>query len=165
MAEPFLGEIRMVGFEFAPKGWAMCNGQLLPISQNAALFALLGTTYGGDGQITFSLPDPARLDSVPSQQHAGSGASGRRRTAYPDYHGNAGAHAWRRVQFGCRRPNDPDKQLLGRGAQNPYAAAGTTAMSAQAVAPAGSGNAHENMPPFLVLNFIIALQGIFPSRN
>jgi len=142
-SDPFLGEIRMVGFNFAPQGWAMCDGQLLSIAQNTALFALLGTTYGGDGQTTFALPDLRSRVPV----HGGS-ASGRPDRALGDAGGVASADTVNLI--GKQRSYAPGEVATLAGASGRAVAVG--------------GQTDDNMPPFLTVNFIIALQGIFPSR-
>lgn len=164
--EPFLGEIQMVGFNFAPRGWALCDGQLLPISQNSALFALLGTTYGGNGQTTFALPDlRGRFPLHPGQ---GPGLSPRTQgevggaesvvltaTQMPQHvHGLPGADE--------QTSDRPDGLVPAQGGNYGKAAAGTAMGNSGA---SGGSQAHENMPPYLGVNFVIALEGVFPSRN
>jgi microcystin-dependent protein len=167
MAEPFLSEIRIMSFNFAPKGWALCNGQLLPINQNQALFSLLGTTFGGDGRVNFALPDlrsrtPIHVGSghtlgerggeqahtlsiaeIPTHTHVLNGTSNNGSALVPA--GNLLA----------KEPNffyhSPDNALV--------------AMNPSSVANVGGSQAHLNMQPFLTLTFAIALQGIFPSPN
>jgi microcystin-dependent protein len=171
MSEPFLGEIRMVGFGFAPSGWAQCNGQLLPINQNQALFSILGTTYGGNGITNFALPE--LRDRVPISFGQGTGLD--------DYAlgqtGGETAHLltldeWvnhSHALYGTRAPAetaDPSSALPAvSGDTAPYSAGSpNAAMSASALGNANGGQSHENRQPFLTANFIIALQGIFPSR-
>lgn len=169
MAEPFLSEIRIMSFGFAPKGWALCNGQLLPINQNQALFSLLGTTYGGDGRVNFGLPD--LQGRVPI--HMGSGHTLGER-------GGEQAHTLSISEIPTHvhvlnasttvaTTNTPGNTLVtGQStASSLYASAasGLVAMSPAAVANVGGSQAHLNMEPFLVLNFSIALQGIFPSQT
>ena len=181
MADNFLGEIRVFPFNFAPKGWALCNGQLLPISQNTALFSLLGTTYGGDGKTTFALPNlqgaapvsfgqgpgltlrnlgeaggsdnvtltPAQLPAHVHNVAVASTNDGTTASATPNASTVFGVEQARSVSSGYVSVTSQD----------------TVAMNANAVAPAGSGQGHNNMPPFLVFSFCIALQGIFPSRS
>ena len=165
MAEPFLSEIRIMSFGFAPKGWALCNGQILPINQNQALFALLGTTYGGDGRVTFALPN--LQGNVPIHEGGGHtlGERGGEQahtlsTGELPLHGHA--------LFGADNPamtNVPTNNYLGQQANVYGAATNLTALAPSEIGNAGGGQAHANMQPFLVLNFCIALQGIFPSRN
>lgn len=167
MGTPFLGEIKIVSFNFAPKGWAMCNGQFLPINQNQALFSLFGTMYGGNGQTTFALPDlrgrvpihvggsfiqgqvggelahTLTLSEMPQHFHFAQGTNDV--PAVPNPAGNVWASGGQTVYF------DPPANLA--------------AMAPEAVTNVGGSQAHENMSPFLVLNFIVALLGVFPSRN
>ncbi len=165
MAEPFLSEIRIASFVFAPKGWALCNGQLLPINQNQALFSLLGTTFGGDGRVNFALPD--LRGRVP--MHVGSGHTLGER-------GGEQAHTvtLQEMPTHTHMPsatlNTATQQApaagsyLARGSRPLYGPAqGLVAMSPQGVTNTGGSQAHLNMMPFLTLSFIIALQGIFPS--
>lgn len=167
MAEPFLSEIRIMSFGFAPKGWALCNGQLLPINQNQALFSLLGTTFGGDGRVNFALPD--LRGQVPI--HVGQGHTLGERGG-EQAHTLSVAEIPTHVHVLNATSNDgaqpiPTANLLARAAPaNPYLApANLAAMNPAAVANVGGSQAHLNMQPFLVLNFSIALQGIFPSPN
>jgi len=165
MAEPFLSEIRIMSFNFAPKGWALCNGQLLPINQNQALFSLLGTTYGGDGRTNFALPNnqgrapihmggghtlgeqggeqahTLSISELTSHTHAAQGSTNNGDTVVPA----ANVPASVAGMYG------PPTQL--------------TSLSPAAVQNSGGSQAHQNMQPFLTLNFCIALQGIFPSQN
>jgi microcystin-dependent protein len=169
MSTPFLGELRVVAYTFAPRGWAMCNGQVLAINQNTALFSILGTTYGGNGTTNFALPNfqgrapihtssgfslgasggeqnhDLTLNEIPQHSHSvnGSSASGNTQTAT----GNTWAVEGSNTTF--IYSNEPASALMG----------------GNAIARAGGGQPHNNMQPYLVLNFIIALQGIFPSRN
>ena len=168
MAEPFLSEIRIMSFDFAPKGWAQCFGQLMPINQNQALFALLGTTYGGNGQTTFAPPDlRGRVPVGAGQAAAGSsyplGATGgeetiRLATAQLPAHGHA-VHA---SNAAATTKNPTTAFPAGGGA---YAAQRNARMNAAMIGRTGRGEAHENRQPYLGLNYIIALQGIFPSPN
>lgn len=170
MSDPFLGEIRQTSFAFAPRGWALCNGQLLPIAQNQALFSLLGTSYGGDGRTTFALPDlrgrsPAHTsDTSPPGSRQGEEAHTLiANEIAPHAHGLQGS-------TDLANNTTPAGNALaakGRGGKDIYAP-GTSPlqpMSPQAVAPAGGSQPHDNMQPFLTINFIIALTGIFPSRT
>lgn len=171
---PFIGEIRIFSGNFAPNGWALCNGGLLPIASNTALFSLLGTAYGGDGKTTFGLPDlrgrvPVHQDvdyvmgemagtetvtlstaNIPPHQHSASAS-----TETPTAVGNGINLTGSTVYVPAFVPRPPV-----------YAPAGpTVAMSPQAVANTGGNQAHNNMAPFLALNFIIAVSGIFPNRS
>jgi microcystin-dependent protein len=166
MSEQFLAEIRVFSFNFPPKGWALCNGQMLPINQNQALFSILGTTYGGNGQTTFGLPNlqgctpvhvgngivqgamggeaqhTLTVQEIPSHQHSANASTSTSDQAAPsgNFWGNAGL-----ASYNAAAPNAP--------------------MSPSAIANAGGGQPHSNLQPYLVLNVCIALQGIFPSRN
>jgi microcystin-dependent protein len=171
MAEPFLSEIRIMSFSFPPKGWALCNGQLLPINQNQALFSLLGTTFGGDGRVNFALPDLRARTPI----HVGSGHTLGERggeqahtlsiAELPTHvHQAAGTSAIANLP-------SPGGNLLGTVdvtafTTNVYALfANPVAMDAATIGNTGGSQAHLNMQPFLVLSFCIALQGIFPSPN
>lgn len=170
MAEPFLSEIRMMSFAYAPRGWALCNGQLLPINQNQALFSLLGTTYGGDGRTNFALPDLRARTPI----HFGEGHTLGER-------GGETAHTLSVAELPMHNhtvrassaPADaavPVGNLLGAADNTTFGAAyagpsNLTAFAADAVGSTGGSQAHANMQPFLTLSFCIALQGIFPSQN
>jgi microcystin-dependent protein len=165
MAEPFLSEIRTMSFNFAPKGWALCNGQLLPINQNQALFSLLGTTFGGDGRVNFALPD--NRGRVPI--HVGSGHTLGER-------GGEQAHTLSIAEIPTHthvvNANSSNATTpiaianLLAAANNLYApATNLTSLSPTMVTNVGGSQAHLNMQPFLTLNFCIALQGIFPSAT
>ena len=165
MAEPFLSEIRIMSFGFPPKGWALCDGQLLPINQNQALFSLLGTTYGGDGRVNFALPN--LQGRVPIHFGAGHtlGERGGEQahtlsiSELPTHTHSAMANS------GNATAPTPGNNLLA-AANNLYAAAtNLVALGPSMIANAGGSQAHLNMQPFLVLNFSIALQGIFPSQT
>jgi microcystin-dependent protein len=173
VSDPFLSEIKIFPMNFAPKGWAMCNGQFLPINQNQALFALLGTTYGGNGQTTFALPDlrgcvplhegngftlgqkggeqahTLSISELPTHIHDFS-----QNTAVVSATANATVAA-------------PTSNYWANNGSTAYSTGGVSlgAMSPQAVSTVGGSQAHQNMQPFLTLNFCIALQGIFPSQT
>lgn len=165
MAEPFLSEIRLFSFNFAPKGWAQCNGQLLPINQNQALFSLLGTTYGGNGQTTFALPNlqgrvPIHMGSGHTLGELGGEQSHTLTLTEIPQHTHI-AHA---------SPANADAPVPGNNllasANNVYAPpANLTSLHPASITNAGGSQPHLNMQPFLTVNFCIALQGIFPSRN
>jgi microcystin-dependent protein len=177
MSEPFIGEVKIFGFNFAPRGWALCNGQLLPISQNTALFSLLGTQFGGNGKTNFALPN--LQGEVPLHQGQGPGLSARQMgetaglAAVTLQTSNMPAHTH---AVSCSTASGTSASPAG----NVWATAGTrgagineysgTAGSSPTLAPAAVGTAggsqpHNNMPPYLVVNFCIALQGIFPQRG
>ena len=166
MGTPFLGELKVISWNFPPKGWAFCNGQLLPINQNQALFSILGTTYGGDGRTTFGLPDlrsstpvhvgnqftlgqkggelnhTLTISEMPQHNHVPNGSTTTSNSASPtgNFWGNAGL-----ISYNTGAPN--------------------IAMAASAISSAGGSQPHNNQQPYLALNVIIALQGIFPSQN
>jgi microcystin-dependent protein len=166
VAEPFLGELRIFSFNFPPKSWALCNGQLLPINQNQALFSLFGTTYGGDGRVNFALPN--LQGRVPLHQFGGFtiGQAGgtttvtiNQQTMPTHIHALMGSSAAANNAL-------PGSNILAQSPQQVYAAAGNlTPMNATSVTSVGGSQAHDNMMPYLVLNFCVALQGIFPSQN
>ena len=169
MGTPYLAEIRVTSFAFAPKGWAMCNGQLLPINQNQALFALLGTQYGGDGRVTFALPNlQGRSPMHFSGAHPIGEAGGEETHTLVAGEMPTHVHALRASgkAAASSSPNGGVLAAEGRGATPAYAAAtALVPLNPLAVTTAGGGQPHENRPPWLALNFVIALQGIFPSRN
>ncbi len=166
MAEPFLSEIRIMSFGYAPKGWAMCNGQLLPINQNQALFSLLGTTFGGDGRVNFALPDVRGRTPI----HVGSGHTLGER-------GGEQAHTLTISELPTHTHvlngtaviatlDTPSNNLLAQLATvNAYGPNANAATNAGTMGNTGGSQAHLNMQPFLTLTFCIALQGIFPSPN
>lgn len=173
MSDPFVGEVRIFSGNFAPRGWAFCNGQLLPISQNTALFSLLGTTYGGDGRTTFALPNlqgamPLGAGSGPGLTPRSLGESGGAAThtlsqAEMPQHTHAVQSA---VSPDATQPGP--QALWARSGDNAplYRNPGSpAAMAGSAVQPNGAGWPHNNQPPVLALSFIIALQGIFPPRQ
>lgn len=163
MSEPFLAEIKILSFNFAPRGWALCNGQFLPINQNQALFALLGTTYGGNGQTTFALPDVRGRFPIHFGQGFNLGQAGGE-IAHTLTISELPAHTHLpQANSNLASQGSPANNFWsGTGA---YAATPNTAMNAGGVLPTGGSQAHENRSPFLVLTFVIALQGIFPSQN
>jgi microcystin-dependent protein len=165
MSEPFLGEIKIISWNFPPKGWTFCNGQLLPINQNQALFSILGTTYGGDGRVNFGLPNlqgrmPVHVgDGIVLGEQGGE-------TAHTVNISELPAHNHVPVGSG----NAPSAasaagNLWSTFATNLFNSTFDSAMSPQCITATGGSQPHENMSPYLVLNFIIALQGIFPSQN
>lgn len=174
MSSPFLGQISIVAFNFAPRGWALCNGQLLPINQNQALFALLGTQYGGNGQTTFALPD--LRGRTPVHMGAGAGVN----TQIGESGGSeavtlglqnlpAHQHQLRAVTdfANAAVPGGALPAARPRGGATIYGPAGSTntALHAESVAVTGASQPHSNLQPHLALNFVIALQGIFPSQS
>jgi microcystin-dependent protein len=168
MAEPFLSEIRIMSFNFAPKGWALCNGQLLPINQNQPLFSLLGTTYGGDGRVNFALPN---LQSR-APMHMGSGHTlgergGEQAHTLSISEIPTHVHIASGTSTGASTGTPSNTLMMAKSTpQNIYAAFGSpVAMAPNVVANVGGSQAHLNMQPFLVLTFCIALQGIFPSQT
>jgi microcystin-dependent protein len=166
VAEPFLSEIRIASFNFPPKGWAFCNGQLLPINQNQALFALLGTTYGGNGQTTFALPD--LRNRVPMHMGDGHtlGQSGGQ-VSHTLTNAEMPTHTHLVQGSTSDQGGSPSAAggFLGAGNNVYRAATSLTTMTPATVTNVGGSQAHQNQQPFLTLNFVIALQGIFPSRN
>ena len=167
MAEPFLSEIRIMSFGFPPKGWAFCDGQLLPINQNQALFSLLGTTYGGDGRVNFGLPNlQGRVPMHMGNSHTLGEIGGEQShtlsiSEIPTHTHQANASS---TEAGNAVPAN---NLLANSAPNSLygPAQNLTALNAATVAAVGGSQAHLNMQPFLVLSFCIALQGIFPSQT
>ncbi|MGA8807997.1 MAG: tail fiber protein [Thermoanaerobaculia bacterium] len=173
MGEPFVGEIRMFGGSFAPAGWAMCDGQLIPISQNDVLFNLIGTTYGGDGEETFALPDlqgriPLHMGQGPgiSQSYQIGEQGGVESVTITSNTTPIHSHAFLASGDSADNPNvggnvigtPPQLQWL-------YASNATTPFNSQSISQVGGNQPHENMMPFLVITFIISLFGIFPTQN
>lgn len=166
MSEPFLGEIKIISWNFPPKGWTFCNGQLLPINQNQALFSILGTTYGGDGMQTFGLPNLQGRTPF----HVGNGiVLGERggETSHTLNISELPAHTHTPVASSATAASaNPGGGLWANGNQQAYIGGSpNVAMNPANVTATGGNQPHENMSPYLVLNFIIALQGIFPSPN
>ncbi|MBC3807170.1 phage tail protein [Undibacterium seohonense] len=173
MADPFIGEIRMFAGNFAPRSWMFCNGQLLSIAEYTTLFALIGTTYGGDGQTTYALPDlrgriPLHRDSnYPLGSEGGQEMVTLNSTQLP-----AHSHAFGTLAATASAPNGnathttPIGNRFAGGAIKAYATGGpTVAMNNAVMTAAGGSQAHDNLMPYLAINFIICLEGIFPSRN
>jgi len=166
MAEPFLSEIRLMSFGFPPKGWALCDGQLLPINQNQALFSLLGTTFGGDGRVNFGLPD--MRGRVPI--HVGGGhplgeRGGEQTHTLSIAEIPTHTHSLAVSSSASGGNANPNGNVLGGGSNAYHTASNLTALNANSLAMVGNSQAHLNMQPFLTINFSIALQGIFPSPN
>ena len=165
MAEPFLSEIRIMSFGFAPKGWALCDGQLLPINQNQALFSLLGTTYGGDGRVNFALPDLRGRTPI----HTGSGFTlGERGGEQAHTLGISELPTHTHPVNASSAPGNnavPTNNVLASSLNQSYRAPdqASTSLLPATITNVGGSQAHLNMQPFLTLNFTIALSGIFPS--
>ncbi|HEU0099122.1 MAG TPA: tail fiber protein [Allosphingosinicella sp.] len=174
MADPFVAEIRIFGFNFAPKGWAFCNGQLLPLSQNTALFSLLGTTYGGNGKSNFALPDlqgsiPLHPGQGPGLSLYDLGQSGGSETVslliseIPVHTHSMRDHD---LDLGELNAPSPVRSLAQSANSQCYApAANLVTMNFQSLSIAGGDQPHNNMMPYLTFNFCIALQGVFPPRS
>jgi microcystin-dependent protein len=174
MADPFVAEVRIAGFNFAPTGWALCNGQLLPISQNTALFSLLGTFYGGDGRTTFALPNLQGAAPLGSGQSSASGTdyfigeeSGVDFVTLLSSEMPAHSHSLN-ISTQPAIARQPGAQLTAvatgvgfYGANNTP----TTTLAPQATSVGGGSQPHNNMQPYLTLNFIIAMQGVYPARS
>ena len=170
--EPFLAQIMLFGGNYAPRGWAFCDGQLMPIASYNALFSLIGTTYGGDGRTTFALPDlrgrvPCHAGSGPGLtprqigQHFGEESVVLSQAQMPSH-----SHAFMTASSGAPSARSQNGGSLGPGDfYVPASEAPTTQMNPASVGQAGGGQAHDNMQPTLCINYIIALEGIFPPRN
>src|SRR6185503_5462462 len=174
MSTPFLGEIKIISWNFPPKGWAFCNGQFLPINQNQALFSILGTTYGGNGQTTFALPDfrgraPYHFDfgaTMNLGQAGGEQAHTLSQSEMPAHnHIPMASNTSGNLVFPATISPVASHNIWAISTQNPYQATSNAAMDPAAVSNTGGSQAHNNMQPYLVMNFIIALIGIFPSQN
>ena len=166
MSEPYLGEIKIVTFNFPPKGWAICNGQLLPINQNQALFSLLGTTYGGDGRVNFALPNLQGRNPI----HMGSGITLGQlggEQSHTLLQSELPTHTHLPVaSANAADQSSPIGHLWAGQGQVIYSSNTPNAtLAPQAIANTGGSQPHPNQPPYLVLNFVIALQGIFPSQT
>lgn len=165
MSTPYMGEIRLASFNFAPKNWALCNGQLLPINQNQALFALLGTNYGGNGQTNFGLPDlrgrvPVGIGhSYPVGTVLGETAHTLSLSELPSHTHQA------TVATSATVTTPTGTSYLAQPGKAAFAPAPTTSLAATTVSSTGQGQPHENMAPYLVVSYIIALTGIFPTQN
>ena len=173
MGEPYIGEIRMFAGNFAPNGWMTCEGQTLAISENDALFTLIGTTYGGDGQSTFNLPNLA--SRVPIHFGTGpdgttyqlGGAAGTEQETLTVQQIPAHSHAVGCRSAGTNNSTNPQDSVWNPSDSNQYSSntAGLQAMNPAAISPAGGSQPHENVQPFLCINFIISLFGVFPSQT
>ncbi|MBB4098242.1 phage tail protein [Sphingomonas kyeonggiensis] len=174
MSDPFVAEIRIFPFNFAPRSWAFCNGQLMPISQNTALFSLLGTFYGGDGKVTFSLPDmqgraamhPGQGPGLSQRVFAEQGGSDRVTLLQSDIpsHAHALQAAGNNATQGTLTNNAALGTTAGGALYQTQTGTNLVPMSTNALAPVGGDQSHNNMQPYLTLNFCICLQGIFPPR-
>ncbi len=167
MGQPFIGEIRMIGCNFAPQGWAFCDGSLQSIAQNTALFQLIGTTYGGDGQNTFALPNLSGRAPI----HQGSGfvigqIGGEENVTLIPSQMPVHTHAAQATNGVTGSVNSPANNYWSGWTGGPFSSSSPTGpMNPAAVGLAGNSQPHDNMPPFLAINFIISLFGIFPSQN
>jgi microcystin-dependent protein len=171
--DPFVAEIRIFPFNFAPQGWSWCDGQLMPLSQNTALFSLLGTTYGGDGKSTFALPD--LRGAAPMHPGQGPGlsprdlgeAGGSETVTLLASETPAHSHAQRAntVDLGDTNVPSPSAAFAQSGGGTLYQPAADTALAARALSPVGGDQPHDNLQPFLTLYFNIALQGVYPPRQ
>jgi microcystin-dependent protein len=162
----------MVGFNFAPRGWALCDGQILPINQNQSLFSLLGTTYGGDGRTSFALPDlRGRAPMHKSSSHAQGQRSGSETVSLTEAQMPSHTHDARATSAQATTNSPSDTLLLGEVAPGPFSITpygdltNPVNLVSSALGNAGTNAGHDNMQPYLALNFCIALQGLFPSRN
>ena len=166
MSDPFLSEIRIMSFVYAPRGWALCNGQLLPINQNQALFSLLGTTYGGDGRVNFALPDlrgrvPIHVGSGHTLgERAGEQAHTLSIAELPTHN-----HLVNASTTASGGVDNPTGNFLGSASNLYHTPASLTSMNPGTITNTGGSQAHQNMQPFLTLSFCICLTGIFPSPN
>jgi microcystin-dependent protein len=165
VAEPFLSEIRIMSFGYAPRGWALCNGQTLPINQNQALFSLLGTTFGGNGQTNFALPNlQGRAPTHVGNGHALGENGGEQAHTLATAELPTHTHTFNASQANANAPT-PGNSMFGTS-NNMYAAASNlTGVNPGTITNTGGSQAHVNMQPFLTLSFCIALQGIFPPHN
>ena len=165
MSTPFLGEIKVISFNFAPKGWTFCNGQLLPINQNQALFSILGTTYGGDGRVNFALPNFQGRMPIHQGQGFVLGERGGE-TTHVLTSNEMPAHNHPAVGSATADSASPNGTTWAPADGSvQYYPTPNTVMSSSAISAIGGNQPHQNEAPYLVLNFIIALQGIFPSQN
>jgi microcystin-dependent protein len=165
MSTPFLSEIKIVSFNFPPKGWALCNGQFMPINQNQALFSLLGTTYGGNGQTTFALPNlQGRLPIHMGNGHTLGEAAGSSAVTINIQQLPTHIHGLQALNANAAT-NEGANGFLAQTSNLYHSPTNLTTLHPSSVSSVGGSQPHNNMMPYLVLNFIIALQGIFPSRN
>jgi len=166
MADTVLSEIRIMSFVFAPRGWALCNGQLLPINQNQALFSLLGTTYGGDGRVNFALPDlRGRVPMHEGQGHTLGERAGESAHTLTQSEMPAHIHSLAASTLNANQAGGPSGNSWAQSSQNPYETTSDNVMASGTLTNTGGSQPHENTQPYLTLSFCIALQGIFPSPN
>ena len=166
MSEPFLAEIRIVGFNFAPRGWAFCDGQILPISQNQSLYSLLGTTYGGDGRTTFALPDLRSRTPIHRAAGFSLGQKGGDETVTLTEAQMPSHRHLAKANSGAVNAGPLAGNTWGQATDTLYSNEAPDAnMNGDILGRTGGGMAHNNMQPYLTLGFVIALQGLFPSRN
>ena len=169
MSTPFVAEIRIFPYNFAPSGWAFCDGQLTPISQNTALFSLLGTQYGGDGRTTFALPNlSGRMPRHPADNHFQGEAGGSETVTLLSTNLPAHSHSFaaRNAVAGSSPVQSPSAAFVGPAPTRAFTSAvPDTTLAATAAGPAGGNSPHNNMSPYLAMNFCIALQGVFPPRS
>ena len=172
MSDPFVGEIRMFAGNFAPRSYAFCDGQLLAITQNEALFSLFGTTYGGDGRTTFGLPD--LRGRIPVHMGSGAGLSSRpigqkagaEQVTLSAIHLPAHTHAFQASTDTASESRPAGNTLAGNTAVDAYSSSGAThPLATASTTPAGDGEAHANVQPFLCIHYIVALFGVYPSRS
>lgn len=166
MSEPFLAEIRMVGFNFAPRGWAFCDGQILPINQNQSLYSLLGTTYGGDGRTSFALPDlRSRTPIHKSNTHSLGQKFGTETVRLTAAQIPSHTHAFEASSMAGDTRDSSGHILAGAPIYRPHSDTRVTPLKSGSITNAGGGQAHNNMQPYTTVSFTIALQGLFSSRN
>lgn len=169
MSEPFLAEIKIVGFNFAMRGWALCDGQILPINQNQSLFSLLGTTYGGDGETIFALPDlrgraPIHVGNNNGAEYQQGAKGGKEQHVLTQAEMPTHSHP-AKGSTADADSGSPANTLFAYAEEEAYAQDRSATFSSKAVANTGNSSAHDNMQPYLTVNFQIALQGLFPSEN